>query len=335
MNWKVIELPKEKYPIKAEFEMKPIGVTIHETDNNASATNEIAYMQRNDNKVSFHFAVDEKEIIQGLPLDRNAWHCGDGRNGKGNRQTIAIEICRNYRTDDLTNYYKARENAEKLVGYLLKKYGWTDKDIYTHNYWNGKNCPRVILEENYLDTFKKNAMAHAGKKEPSKPTVKPKMTAKEMAYHILYESHNYGNGQERKDRLTKDGYNPTEVQKEINAMLVDQTTVTKPKPAPKPSKPQLKSIETIAKEVLNGSWGNGADRKNRLTKAGYDFDVVQAEVNRQLGLSTVQVNRKSVTTIAKEVINGKWGNNPKRKNALIKAGYDYNAVQAEVNRLLK
>ena len=46
------------------------------------------------------------------------------------------------------------------------------------------------------------------------------------------------------------------------------------------SKPHLKSIDEIAKEVIKGKWGNGADRKNRLTQAGYDYSAVQARVNQ-------------------------------------------------------
>lgn len=45
--------------------------------------------------------------------------------------------------------------------------------------------------------------------------------------------------------------------------------------------------------------------------------------------------KKSVTAIAKEVIAGKWGDGDARKAKLKKAGYDYNAVQKEVNKLLK
>jgi hypothetical protein len=45
--------------------------------------------------------------------------------------------------------------------------------------------------------------------------------------------------------------------------------------------------------------------------------------------------KKSVTEIAKEVINGKWGNGETRKKKLEKAGYNYKEVQKEVNRLLK
>lgn len=44
--------------------------------------------------------------------------------------------------------------------------------------------------------------------------------------------------------------------------------------------------------------------------------------------------KKSVTEVAKEVIQGKWGNGNDRKNALSKAGYNYNEVQKKVNDLL-
>ena len=40
-------------------------------------------MQSNNNPISFHFAVDDKEIIQCLPLNRNAWHAGDGFKDNG------------------------------------------------------------------------------------------------------------------------------------------------------------------------------------------------------------------------------------------------------------
>lgn len=43
-----------------------------------------------------------------------------------------------------------------------------------------------------------------------------------------------------------------------------------------------KSVETIAKEVIAGKWGNGSDRKARLTAAGYDYAAVQKKVNELL-----------------------------------------------------
>lgn len=90
-----------------------------------------------------------------------------------------------------------------------------------------------------------------------------------------------------------------------------------------------KTIDELAREVLNGKWGNGSDRKTRLTKAGYNYDVVQSRVNE------IVSGKKSVNEIAREVIAGKWGNGSDRKKRLTKAGYAYATVQAEVNRLLK
>lgn len=43
-----------------------------------------------------------------------------------------------------------------------------------------------------------------------------------------------------------------------------------------------KSITTIAKEVINGDWGNGDERKKRLQAAGYSYKKVQAKVNELL-----------------------------------------------------
>lgn len=54
----------------------------------------------------------------------------------------------------------------------------------------------------------------------------------------------------------------------------------------KPSSNSSKSISQVAKEVINGKWGNGDARKQKLEAAGYDYDAVQKEVNKQLGVST-------------------------------------------------
>lgn len=93
-----------------------------------------------------------------------------------------------------------------------------------------------------------------------------------------------------------------------------------------------KDLDTVAKEVVAGKWGNGDDRKNRLESAGYNYSEVQAKVNE---LSSGSSTKKTVTDIAKEVIAGKWGSGAERKKKIIAAGYDYNAVQKKVNSLMK
>ena len=88
------------------------------------------------------------------------------------------------------------------------------------------------------------------------------------------------------------------------------------------------NVDKVAKEVLRGLWGNGAERKRRLTEAGYNYAEVQAKVNELL--ASVDIDK-----IAREVINGKWGVGADRKKRLTEAGYNYTEVQSKVNELLK
>lgn len=96
------------------------------------------------------------------------------------------------------------------------------------------------------------------------------------------------------------------------------------KPQPNPTR---KTNDQLADEVIAGQWGNGSDRKKRLTDAGYDYNAVQNAVNAKLA-------KKSNDEIAKEVIAGKWGNGDDRKQRLTNAGYNYTVIQAIVNKLM-
>ena len=90
-----------------------------------------------------------------------------------------------------------------------------------------------------------------------------------------------------------------------------------------------KSVDEIAQEVINGAWGNGQDRKNRIEQAGYDYTAVQNKVNELCGTP-----KKSIDEIARAVIRGEYGNGADRKNRITAEGYDYAAVQARVNDLM-
>ena len=57
----------------------------------------------------------------------------------------------------------------------------------------------------------------------------------------------------------------------------------------KPTQTVKKSNEEIANEVINGAWGNGEDRKKRLTDAGYNYTVVQAIVNKKMAAKNQSV----------------------------------------------
>lgn len=141
-------VPENKYGIKCPYEMTPKGITVHNTANDASARNEIAYMTNNDYETSFHYAVDDKEAVQGLPLNRNGWHASDG-NGPGNRTTIAIEIC--YSLSGGKKFDKAEENAAELIAMLCKEYGWGIDKVKRHYDYapNKKYCPHRTMDKGW------------------------------------------------------------------------------------------------------------------------------------------------------------------------------------------
>jgi len=133
-----------KYSLKCPNAMTAEYITIHNTYNDASANNEVQYMITNSNATSFHFAIDDFEVVQGIPTNRNAWHCGDGT-GNGNMKSIGIEIC--YSLSGGDRYRKAEALAIKFVAQLLRERGWGISRVKKHQDWSGKYCPHRILDE--------------------------------------------------------------------------------------------------------------------------------------------------------------------------------------------
>jgi len=199
------------------------------------------------------------------------------------------------------------------VGIVVSVSGSTIKVIEC-NKSNTVGYRSIAVNGRYIRGFitpKYNSAANTPSNSDNKKSVA------EVAKEVI--NGKWGNGDARKTALTSAGYNYDEVQAAVNKLLKGETVT----PA--------KSVDEVAQEVVNGKWGNGNDRKNRLTAAGYDYNAVQKKVNALLKGS----NSTDLIKIAKEVIAGKWGNGSDRKKKLEAAGYDYNAVQAKVNALLK
>ena len=92
-----------------------------------------------------------------------------------------------------------------------------------------------------------------------------------------------------------------------------------------------KDLDTVADEVLQGLWGNGQERYDSLTRAGYDAQAVQDRVNSLLNGGNAN---SDLDTVANEVLQGLWGNGQERYDNLSSAGHDAQAVQNRVNELL-
>lgn len=136
-------------PNRPAFLMSPQWITVHDTGNTktgAKALSHSNYLKSDaaaKEPVSWHFTVDEKNIVQHLPLNESAWHAADGLNGPGNRRSIGIEICMDAGGDRL----KAEANAVELIAHLIK----TERSLLKfpecmkqHFNWSGKNCPQIL-----------------------------------------------------------------------------------------------------------------------------------------------------------------------------------------------
>ncbi|MED4354796.1 N-acetylmuramoyl-L-alanine amidase [Schinkia azotoformans] len=152
MNYIVDHIPKSTpYNRRQGLVMKPEYITIHNTGNEKStAQNERNWLTNptNDRQASFHIVVDENNAIECIPLNENAWACGDGFNGTGNRKSINIEIC------ESGNYQKAVENAIKLTVELMNKYNIPIENVKRHFDWSGKICPRLMYDKGTWNTWK-------------------------------------------------------------------------------------------------------------------------------------------------------------------------------------
>ena len=262
----------------ASMDGKIIGVTIHNTDwiSTASVTTPAEQYTRatvngNMNDVRVHYYVDNTCAWQNLPLTLSGWHAADG-SGNGNRRTIAIECIMSSAYNDRDK--KSEDNAAKLAAALLKKYNLSIDHLYTHTHWlnvrDGKSggvdylntakntykmCPLYILP--HWSAFKAKVQSYINSGTSVSTTQlyrvrKSWINAKSQigAFASL----------ENAKKACKSGYSVFD----NNGNVVY---------------PTKKSIDEIAREVIQGKWGNGTDRKNRLTNAGYDYNAVQKRVN--------------------------------------------------------
>jgi N-acetylmuramoyl-L-alanine amidase len=139
---------KKRHNYSKYIEIKPEYITNHDTRNfNADAKEHAEYLENLfDEHKSWHFTVDDKMIIQHMPIIYNGWHCGDGSDKKsGNMTSIGIEGCV-FKGIDLK---MVRLNMIKLNVYLMNNVKWLlgdnwIKTIVQHHKWMDKDCPYFI-----------------------------------------------------------------------------------------------------------------------------------------------------------------------------------------------
>jgi len=271
---------------------QPKYIVLHYTaTNGASAKNEVDYFGKNPaaTNASADFFVDGSEIWQyNTQLDRRySWAVGVDYSGGtapfwgkcNNANSISIEMScylsggKWYISDATYN------NAVQLTKYLMQKYSIPAGNVIRHYDVCRKDCPGAVgwIPKFGETTWKKFKAAIAGTSTTvtanTTATEKPKVntpiyrvrksandaTTQIGAYAVLANA--------KKQADTHAGYSVYD----MNGKLVYSPSSKK------------KTVAELAREVIAGKWGNGTERKNRLTAAGYDYAAVQAEVNKIMG----------------------------------------------------
>ena len=167
--------------------------------------------------------------------------------------------------------FTAFNSLVRLCKDICQRYGiklsWTGTASGTltcHDMFAATNCPGPYLKSKFPELVRL-VNSSTVSNEPTKKSVD--VIAKEVI------NGKWGNGDDRKNRLTGAGYDYNTVQAKVNELLGQKAG---------PAAPAKKSTDVIAQEVINGKWGNGNDRINRLKKAGYDPASVQKRVNEIL-----------------------------------------------------
>ena len=247
---------------------------------------------------------------------------------------VTIEVANNSGAPDWTVSDASMNALIELCADICKRNGIAklnytgDKsgNLHMHKWYAATACPGPYLGSKfpYIASEVNKRLNGSTTTAPSNPST-PSNDLSKYTDHQLAEmviAGKFGNGDSRKLAL---GSRYSAVQALVNAILSGSTNT--------PSEPK-KSVTDIANEVIQGLWGNGTDRMKRLESAGYNYNEVQNKVNQMLS-GNASAPSKSVDQLAREVIQGLWGNGADRKNRLTAAGYDYNAVQARVNQMMQ
>ena len=255
------------------MEGKVIGITVHNTEwiSVASGTTPAEQYTRatyngNMKDVRVHYYVDNTCAWQNLPLTLSGWHAADG-SGNGNRRTIAIECIMSsaYNSTDK----KSEDNCARLAAALLKKYGLDINHLYTHTHWlnvrDGKSgtvdylntarnpykmCPAYILP--HWSAFKTKVQSYLN----SGSILTTPVPATKQLYRVR-KSWTDAKSQigafsslENAKKACKNGY-----------AVFDSNG--------KQVYPTKKSVNKVAREVVQGKWGCGCpvdtSRKARST----------------------------------------------------------------------
>ena len=234
-------------------------IVVHFTATLASARNNATYFSRNEGQgASAHYFIDDitPEIYQSVAEGDTAWHAG---NWLMNCRAVGIEVVSAGEDFSATEV----EKLGWLVRKLMAKYGIGASGVIRHYDVTGKLCPAPYVAASKWAALK--ARITGGGSSGGTTEAAPSGTVAELARRVI--AGEFGNGAARKAAL---GDRYAEVQARVNEMLGAGGSGGSSGGA---------DVDALARAVIRGDYGNGAERKRRL---GSLYGAVQARVNEIL-----------------------------------------------------
>ena len=293
-------------------------VVIHNDAGRMNPKEYIDWLKGRDKSLGIaHYYCNRKVIVQVLNTTDIGYHTGDWWS---NCRSIGYEVCESLKVSDedfLANEDVALAQAtEDLLFYGLPI---NTDTVRLHHEFVPTTCPHRSMELHggttesvktyfvermqYFATLGDNAgtillsLGNYGKKFILETVIHNSNESSRLIAQRVIEGE-FGNGEERVKQLSEAGYDATEVQEEVNRIIskeggesYEDTNIETTKQISEGrilcgiGESQLHrddDIESIAVEVIQGDWGNGEERRERLEKAGFDYDAVQARVNEML-----------------------------------------------------
>ena len=222
-------------------------------------------------QASAHYGVgSDGRIAQYVDEADTAW---SNSNWDSNCKSVTIETSNSSAGGNWPVSDTVLNSLIRLVADVAKRNNITlvrGKTLVWHSMFASTACPGTYLLSKMDYIIDEANKINAVPEQPEQTKPSQNKTNEEIANEVI--AGKWGNGADRKTKLTNVGYDYNEIQNIVNKKLLGNKT------EPKPSK----SIDELAKEVIRGDWGNGADRKTRLINAGYDYNAVQKRVNEIL-----------------------------------------------------
>lgn len=288
--------------ILRDFVMKDSGflesfdfVVIHNDAGRMKPKRYISFLRNRDKALGIaHFYCNRDTIVQVVSIENIGYHTGDWWS---NCRSVGYEVCESISASDEEFLQNEDVTLLKAAADLVEAGMPISREtVRLHHEFVPTSCPHRSMElhggttESVRSYFieRMQYFASLGNNlveilHNHFPEEKVRMHTWERlgVFRNEDESENeivqqvmqgeWGNGQERIQRLTEAGYDASIIQEKVNLVLQGSQNNN------------TQTIDDIAHEVIQGDWGNGEERKERLEAAGYDYDAVQQRVNELLG----------------------------------------------------